>query len=258
MNTIHNEDALNFLSTYSNDKFDVILTSPPYNTSRVDKYTRSRDVYNSRYDVFEDNKTDAEYIDWTMQLFTEFDRHLAENGVILYNMSYSSENTTLMHLTVAEIIKRSNFTLADTIVWKKKSAIPNNRSANKLTRICEFVFVFCRKSEFKTFSTNKQVVSVIERTGQRNYQNVFNFIEARNNDKSTPLNKATFSSDLCENLLRIYAKEDALVFDPFIGTGTTAVACVNLGLNYVGCEISSAQCEYANQRIYETMESRDA
>lgn len=61
---------------------------------------------------------------------------------------------------------------------KKKSALPNNVSHNKLTRICEFVFVFCRKNEYKTFVANKQVKSQ-SKTGQKYYENIFNFIEAK-------------------------------------------------------------------------------
>ncbi|MEQ6355118.1 site-specific DNA-methyltransferase [Lysinibacillus sp. M3] len=251
INQIHNEDCMIFMNK-TDLKVDTVLTSPPYNTSRTDKYTMSKDKYNSRYEGFEDNKTDNEYIDWTVDLFNGFDKILKPNGNVLYNMSYSSENTTLMFLTVAEIIKQTNFTLADSIVWKKRSAIPNNRSSNKLTRICEYVFVFCRKNEFKTFDSNKKVVSVIERTGQKNFENVYNYIEAKNNDGSTKLNKATFSTELCEKLLVMYTKEGSLVYDPFMGTGTTANACKNLGLNYIGTEISNEQCLYAENRLMNT------
>ena len=42
-----------------------------------------------------------------------------------------------------------------------------------------------------------------------------------------------------------------IVLDPFIGSGTTAVACVKSGMNYVGSEISDKQCDYAEKRIEE-------
>ena len=85
----------------------------------------------------------------------------------------------------------------------------------------------------------------------RSYENIFNFIEAKNNDGSTKLNKATFSSELVCKLLDIYAKPNSLVYDSFMGTGTTAVACVKSGMNYVGSEISDKQCDYAEKRIEE-------
>jgi site-specific DNA-methyltransferase (adenine-specific) len=232
-----------------NKEINVILTSPPYNTSRTDGYSMSKDKYNSRYVDFLDNKTDQEYIQWTVDLFNKYESVLKENGVILYNLSYSSENTYLMWMVLAEIIKNTQFTVADCIVWKKKSAIPNNRSSNKLTRIVEYIFVFCRKTELKTFKSNKKVVSIIEKTGQKNYENIMNFIEAKNNDGSCELNKATYSTELCEKLLGIYANDNCVVYDSFIGTGTTAMACNKLNLKYIGSEISQAQCQYALQRI---------
>ena len=78
--------------------------------------------------------------------------------------------------------------------------------------------MFCRKDEFHTFNCNKQKVNRRD-TGQVIFENVFNFIEAKNNDKSTDLNKATFSTELIRKLLKIYAKENSLVYDGFMGTG---------------------------------------
>ena len=193
--------------------------------------------------------TDEEYIDWSVNLFKGFDKLVRRNGCVLYNLSYSAENASLMYLVVAEIIKQTNFCLADTIIWKKKSALPNNTSPNKLTRICEFVFVFCRKDEFATFDCNKEAVNKTSNNGQVIYENIFNFLEAPNNDGSCPIHKATYSTTLCRKLLRIYAKEGALVYDPFMGTGTTAVACFMEKMNWVGTEISPRYCEYANNRI---------
>lgn len=112
------------------------------------------------------------------------------------------------------------------------------------------MFVFCRKDEIKSFDTNKKVKSTNDR-GQKYYENVFNFVEAKNNDGVCKLNKATYSSELCEKLLSIYAKLNMTVFDPFIGTGTTAVACKNMGLNCIGSELSEAQYEFANNRLKE-------
>ena len=54
-------DTINkIIHSKNNLKMNVILTSPPYNTSRVDNYTKNQDAYNIRYDNYEDNKTDEE------------------------------------------------------------------------------------------------------------------------------------------------------------------------------------------------------
>lgn len=250
---ILNEDCGVTLSTLD-ECIDVILTSPPYNTGRELNSERARDNHEARYDIYLDNKTNDEYCDWVVKLFKNFDVVLKDNGCILWNVSYCSDNSAkhnngdLVWLTIADIIRNTPFTVADRIVWKKKSALPNNVSPNKLTRICEDVFVFCRKSELKTFYSNREVKSV-SRTGQKYYVPVYNFIEAKNNDGSCKLNKATFSSDFVIKLLEIYAPKGGLVYDPFMGTGTTAVGCLKYGCNCIGSELSKAQCEFAKERL---------
>lgn len=138
--------------------------------------------------------------------------------------------------------------IADCIVWKKKTAVPNSTSKNKLTRICEFVFVIVRKDEFMTFSSNKKIKSTSLK-GQNFYEVFYNIIEAKNNDGANLLNKATFSTDLVKKLLLIYAKSGSIIYDSFMGTGTTAFACRELGFDFVGSEMSKPQCEYANNRL---------
>lgn len=134
---------------------------------------------------------------------------------------------------------------------EEKIRFPNNVSPNKLTRITEYVFVFCRKDEYKTFNTNKQVKS-IGKNGQKFYENIFNFIEAKNNDGTCKLNKATYSSDLCEQLLKIYTPTGSNVYDPFMGTGTTAIACQNMDMDWCfGSELSEAQCGFSKNRLEE-------
>lgn len=247
---ILNEDCMITMDKMKkvNMKCDLILTSPPYNTSRGGNSENGRKNHECRYDIPLDEMTNEEYITWTIDLFNKFDGILSKNGCILYNLSYGSENTDIVWLTIAEIIKNTNFKTADCIVWKKNSALPNNVSSNKLTRIIEYVFVFCRKEEFKTFNCNKKVKSK-SKTGQNYFENIFNYIEAKNNDGSCDLNKATYSSELCLKLLDIYANDKTNVYDPFSGTGTTALSCKIKNLNFIGSELSKQQCEYSFERL---------
>lgn len=125
LNKIYNEDCFDTMERMINDKIKVdnIITSPFYNTGRgseCHKTQKSRDNHEGRYDIHLDNMTDDEYINFTLKLFNKFDFILKENGCILYNMNYGSENTHLMWLVIAEIIKNTNFTIADDIIWKRK------------------------------------------------------------------------------------------------------------------------------------------
>ncbi len=246
-NRIFNENCLVTMERMENGIIDAVITSPPYNTSRKGSSLDGA-CANVRYDEFDDCKTDEEYISWTIDIFKGYDKVLKENGVVLYNLSYSSENTHLMWLVVAEIMKQTNFLVADNIIWKKPTTSPNSCSPNKLTRLCEYVFVFCRKNEFDTFKCNKKTSS-LRKTGQVAYKNYFNFIEAKNNDGSNDIHKATYSTELVRKLLLLYVKEGSLVYDSFIGTGTTAVACVIENINYIGSEISSRYVDMSIKRI---------
>jgi site-specific DNA-methyltransferase (adenine-specific) len=251
-----NEDCFNTMKTMNkyNFKVDIVLTSPPYNTGRPFTSEKSRNNNEGRYDVHLDTMTQNQYCQWCVNLFNSFDTILNNNGTILWNVSYGSDATVntesigLMWLSIADIIKNSNFTVADRIIWKKNSALPNNVSSNKLTRIVEDIFVFCRKDEYKTFNANKEISSV-GKNGQTFYKNYYNFIEAKNNDGSCNLNKATFSTDLVKQLLTIYAKPDSKIYDPFMGTGTTAIGCEELGFDCYGSEISKNQVDFSVNRL---------
>lgn len=174
MKKINNEDCFQTIGNIAKggNKVGLILTSPPYNTCRNSTNSKRRDNHEARYDIHLDNMTDSDYLDWTTELFKGFDSILKDNGVVLYNMSYGTDttNTTedykpneIMYKVIAKILADTPFTIADTIIWKKSTALPNNTSKNKLTRICEFVYVFVRKQELKTFDTAKKVKSVSNR-----------------------------------------------------------------------------------------------
>lgn len=196
---IYNEDCGETLKRFEkeNIKIDVILTSPPYNTAAHTNSEKALKNHCGRYDIYLDDRTPDEYRKWITDLFVSFDKILNENGVVLWNVSYNSDLSVnsepgLLWLTIADIIQNTPFTTADRIIWKKSCALPNNTSSNKLTRIVEDVFVFCRKEEYKTFNMNK-TATIMDKKGNIYYDSHMNFIEARNNDGSCDLNKATYS-----------------------------------------------------------------
>lgn len=256
---IYAEDCFETMSRVPNGGVNLILTSPPYNNSKHTYTELSRSRHESRYDVYVDTGSHEDYREWTKKLFSEFDRILQENGCILYNINYGTgyDNTADNLIDIIHTITtETNFMVADIVGWKKSSALPNNTSQNKCTRIFELVFVLCRKNENKTFISNKGVKSTNEKTGQNFYENMFNFIEAPNNDGSCSLNKATFSSELVVNLLDMYAgQKTGIVYDPFMGTGTTAVGVILFNRKnkrdycYLGSELSSDQVKFAEDRI---------
>ena len=145
LNTIYNEDCIKTMEALviNNDKVDCIITSPPYNmTKRKGGYADS-----GRYDVYTDWKPEEEYISWTVDIFNMFDRILNENRTVIYNFSYSIENPALPYKLVANIEEKTNFSLIDTIIWKKKSGLPFPANGKRLSRNWEFIFIFARKPD---------------------------------------------------------------------------------------------------------------
>lgn len=245
LNNFYNEDCIETIKKIGDLKVDCVLTSPPYNmTKRKGGYADKQ----PRYDKYNDWKSEEEYNTWTCSIFNKLNNVLIKNGVILYNFSYSIENPSLPYTMVSSIIQNTPFTVADTIIWKKSNSIPHPASYNRLNRIIEFIFVIVRKKEIKTFNCHKQVTKISSK-GQNYYEVIDNFITAKNNDESTELNKATYSTELCEKLLKIYSKEGDVVYDPFMGTGTTGIACKILNRNFIGSEISYEQVKYSQQRL---------
>lgn len=252
-NKIYNEDCLETIKNRLKQKsIDIVITSPPYNMTK-----RKGGVSDSgRYDVYTDWKSEEEYIQWTNHLFQTLNYVLKDDGVILYNFSYSIENPSLPYKLVTAIEEETNFRLVDTIVWKKKCGIPFPANKYRLSRIFEYVFVFTKQGHMNNYTNNRRIKSVSEKTGQSYYEVAYNFIEADNNDGKCKLNQATFSSDLVKQLLNVYCnqEEKRVVYDPFMGTGTTAVGCIDYDegknrIEFFGSEISKEQCEYAEQRI---------
>lgn len=93
VNKIWNEDCFKTMERISDEgkTVQLILTSPPYNTSRPSTSSKGRDNHEARYDLYLDGMSDKEYMDWTVELFNKYDNILRKDGVVLYNMSYSTD-----------------------------------------------------------------------------------------------------------------------------------------------------------------------
>ena len=146
-------DCLDIMKEVSNNSVDLIITSPPYNmTKRKGGYADKI----KRYDEYIDWKPENEYIDWMIKVFNNFDKVLNDYGVILFNFSYSIENPSLPFKLINSILENTNFTLIDTIIWKKKNGIPFPANKHRLSRIWEFIFVIVKKGYENNFNIHKR------------------------------------------------------------------------------------------------------
>lgn len=246
MNIIHNENCIDTLHRLEDKSIDGIITSPPYNinTERNDCY------YNNGYSEL-DGLSENDYLEIRKDEFIQFSRILKDKGVICYNISYAKENPILPTLLVTKVHNETDLTIADIICWKKPHAIPFQTSPTKLSRITELIYIFVKKDELHSFKTNKKVSTVNEKTGQKFYKNYVNYIEAKNNDGYKCQLKASYSQDLCNQLIETYFPENSIIYDPFMGIGTTALSCIKNNCEYIGSELTKEHYDISIRRIEE-------
>ncbi len=249
---IHNEPCMETMKKLCHNFIDGIITSPPYNIT-----TKRKDLYydNGYSDL--DNLSEEQYIKTRLEEFVEFSKIIKDGGVILYNISYHNQNPILPNLLLSEIHNQTSLTLQDIITWKKSNSIPFQTSPTKLSRICELIYVIVEKDYLHSFTTNKKISKINEKTNQKFYKNYNNFIEQKNNDGYICNLKQSFSQDLVNQLINIYFKEDSLIYDPFSGIGTTQLSCIKNNCFYIGSEINEEFYNITVERIKLLMEEKN-
>ena len=246
-NKIYCGDTVETMKKIKSESVDLVLTSPPYLASiRQDNHK-----YPGAKDQIRDNQSVKDYLEWIVENFKQYERILKDDGVLAFNFSYTTFNPSLPYDLINEVFTNTGFRIYDTVAWKKKSAMPVSGHPNRLTRIVEMVYIFAKTPKF---SANK-TVSSISKTGQKYYNNYYNFIEARNNDGKVEGHEATFSTELASYFIDLYSKNGDVVLDNFSGTGTTAYAAHKMGRQYIGIDLVEKYCEHARQRIGELYKS---
>jgi len=238
-------DTVETMKLIDDKSIQLVITSPPYNK------TKRTDGLNNIYDkaVHDDNMTDENYVKWMVEIFKQYERILKDTGVVAFNMSYSTYSPSLPYFVIQEVFKNTNFIIADTVSWEKSSCIPAPVHPQALTRKCELVYIFVKKQHIKDYEVNKEVNSVVEKTNQKFFKIYYNILKAKNNDGKTEGHGATFSSDFAKFFIDLYSFPDSLVLDNFMGTGTVAVACCELGRKWIGIDNAQAYIDMANERI---------
>ena len=236
INKIFNESCLNTLARMSDDSVDLVITSPPYNMNlriRDGKYC-SRQItkeFSTKYDVFSDNMPIAEYFDFHLRVIKEL---LRVAPIVFYNVQIVTGSKRAVFKLLGEL----NEYVKDIIVWDKENAQPA-MSEGVLNRQYELIIVFAKRDAIS-----------------RKF-NYCNFERGTLNDvwrikrgkKVTNLHGATFPEELVEKILTNFSRERDVVYDPFMGTGTTAVVCKKMNRRFIGSEIITSYVEVAKERL---------
>ncbi len=234
-NIIHNEDCLETMAKIQDNSIDLIVTSPPYNKGfYAQKNARQSNVWNSMngrkiaYDACNDEMPPEEYEKWQKNVISECVRILKPSGSLFYN-----HKDVIYKGLIVPPKWVYDFKVRQQIIWDRQSScmidphyfMPANEWIYWIVKDEKSVFFDKDKSAFRT--------------------NIW-----RMNAEKNP-HPAPFPLIMARNIIACASPEGGVIYDPYMGSGTTAVATLNIGggRQYIGSEISEAYCKMANERI---------
>ena len=213
------------------EKADMCFTSPPYNAGISAQLSGNTSIDDNLYrDEYDDNKTQTDYFD----LLVGFTNNALEySKYVFVNIQVLSGNKK------AFIDYWSNFSdkFCDVAIWDKCHAAPALAQRVMDSRF-EFALVFGGNGS--------------RAIGTRDFRdmvhNVYSGNPQRHNDNAS-VHAATFPIDFPGYFINNFTNKDEIVLDPFLGTGTTMVACENLHRKCRGIEISPNYCAVILERM---------
>ena len=240
-NYIHVGDCLAFMRTLPDECIDLIITDPPFNIGK-------------KYESYSDNLGFEEYIGWCKQWLDECVRILNSQGS-LYLFNYPENNAYL------KIYLDTKLHFRRWLTWHYHTN--TGHSKRNYTRT-QHSILFYTKSDNYIFNkedvaqpyknpTDKRIQKLIAQghNGTGPYDTfIFNIVKNVSKEKTEHI--AQLPLALVEIFVRASSKKGQIVFDPFMGSGTTAVAAKRNGRHYLGCEISKKYGKIINERLKET------
>ena len=230
-NTIIQGDCLEVMKTLPSSSIDLIVTSPPYNlknsTGNGMKDGRGGKWKNAElvngYSHHNDCMPHEKYVKWQRDCLTEMYRLIKNDGAIFYNHKWRVQNGLLQDRQ--DIV--SGFPVRQIIIWKRKGGI--NFNAGYFLPTYEVIYIIA-KPDFRLVPKANA------------FGDVWEFKQETSNPHPAP-----FPVDLIDRIISsTYAKT---VLDPFMGSGTTAIAAIINNVDYLGIELSPEYVEMAEKRI---------
>ena len=246
-------DCLAVLPTLEAESVDVIVTSPPYNLGLG-------------YSAYHDRRSEAEYLDWMLAVAGELRRVMRPDASFFLNIAGSSNAPWLPFELIVRL--RSLFALQNHISWVKSITIGEDTvghfkpviGGRFLHQAHEHLFHLTLDGRVKldrlAVGVPYKDKSNIARRGHAQD------LRCRGNTWFIPYgtvrrkaqkfdHPGTFPVDLPRWCIRLHGKADAVVLDPFMGTGTTLVAARMEGARGIGIEMDPAYVATAERRLAE-------
>jgi len=249
--SIHVGDCLRVLARMADRSVDVVVTSPPYNIGIP-------------YSSYADERVHDDYLAWLRGVFVELRRVLRDEGSFFLNIGAQSTSPWLSWDVARQA--RDLFELQNHIVWAKSVSVGDDtfghfkpiNSPRFLNNTFEDVFHFTktgrvplsRRAIGVPFKDKSNIARFGHAEDRRCRGNVwfipYETVRSRAEKHGHP---AIYPVGLAEHAIRLHGvRDDLLVLDPFLGTGTTTVAAVRAGARSIGVELDRGYAAVAWRR----------
>jgi len=234
INKTYNENNLVTMSRMKDDFIDIVVTSPPYNIGK-NRFNGANDV--KKYDEYKDNLTIENYFKQTKIWIDELLR------VTKYHVFWNIQEVSGNKGIIAFIMNEYSDYLKETFIWVKTNPAP---SIVETMASSSYEYIFClskdnprsRKFNYCNFNNRKK--------GKQVYNSI---LKPVNKNRETKGHNFAFDDWLPNYFINHFSKEGDLVYDPFMGTGTTAKAAHEYKRKWIGSEISERYVNYSNKRL---------
>lgn len=240
-NNIYNIDCIDGMRLMDENSIDFIVTSPPYNVGKD---------YGEEYN---DEVNLSVYLDFLRETFRQCYRILKNGGRIAINVANTGRKPYIPLSSYINIMMiELGFKCRGEIIWNKGASVgascawgswrsPSNPA---LRDVHEYILIYS-KGDYK-HKGNKDDATISAEDFTEFTKSIWNINAASAKKIGHP---APFPLTLPERLINLYTFKGDTVLDPFMGSGTTAVACVQAERNYIGFEINKEFCDKAEERI---------
>ena len=220
-------DCLELMKDIPDKTIDLIVTDPPYNVSATNDggtINKVKKLNKSLKDLVETNITNGYDIE---TLGEEFMRVMKEPNIYLWC------NKTQIPEYFKFYVEKYKCKF-DILCWHKNNALPTY--SNKYLSDTEYLLYF-RKGKGKCFP--------------KSYEDAKTYYIAPINhkDKKKYKHPTIKPLDITEKVIKNSSKENDIILDPFMGSGTTGVACKQLNRNFIGIELLEEYYNIAKERI---------
>lgn len=213
---------------------NVIFSSPPYNMGK-----------GKMYDKYEDNRGAQEYIDFNLNILNNWGKH--HKGFLFWNTNNNNNNNGYYLDLLCDIKNKTKYKMLEMIHWDKSNAIPVG--GKLLKRQAENIMLMDDdRHEIETVYYGDDGNG--QTNGIRNKISNYWGITHEGGSIDVKLNTATYPVKLPARGISFTTKQGDIVADPFLGTGTTLIACEQMGRICYGCEMDEKQVDVIRKRYW--------